>query len=133
MTFRDTFSSLDFTYWVQLQIGDRYNEFADLSNAATDPNEFSMSELVRWASSQVGVFMPKGADQQIEYAESKNRLIPVEDGLTLRGAVLWYPSFIVISLGMGRTIEAVDGRVGLVRNASAGRFSKAAKIPGVRY
>lgn len=130
---RNTFSSLDFTFWVQKHIGDDFVENVQVDASNPDPNTFSISELVQWGAAQVGVFIPDGADNQIAYAEARQRLLPPADALRKRGAILWTPGTMTISLGMGRTIEGVNGKVALVRGADPSRFQKAALIPGVRY
>lgn len=130
---RDTFSALDFMTWVLINIGNQWAPATEVDITAGDPTAFDTSELVAWGAGQVGVYIPRGANAQIAYAEERERLIPVDMGVRLRGAILWTPGRMAISLGMRRTIESANGRVSIVRNVTASRFEKAAKIPGVKY
>lgn len=128
---RDTFSSHDFVFWVLSQIGGNFVFDAQFS-PTNDPNQFNIAELVQWGCKQVGVFIPATADEQIAYAESKQRLISIEDAKRKRGAILWLPGQVAISIGGQRTIESVNGKVGLVRRTTTA-FEKAAQLPGVNY
>ncbi len=125
------------------QAGDRYvfGAEADLRNA--DPNTFDCSELVQWAAAQVGVDVPDGSYNQYLDLAGQGATMPVEQALRTRGALLFYFSseptpgggrpgqaHVAISLGDGRTIEAMNSSRGvLIANADSKRFNYAAVIP----
>jgi cell wall-associated NlpC family hydrolase len=111
------------------QAGDSYLYGAEASADTADPNAFDCSELVQWAAARVGVTFVDGSSAQIAACEA----ISVEEGLATRGALLWHEGHIAISTGDGRTIEAANSRVGVVRSSAAGRFTRAGLIPGMRY
>ena len=57
----------------------------------------------------------------------------METAIRTRGALLWHPGHIAISLGNGRTIEAANPSAGVVSYGARGRFQAGALIPGMRY
>jgi hypothetical protein len=128
------------------QQGDRY-----IFNAQTDPNDpdpdaFDCSELVEWAAAQTGVSVSEASYTQYLDMKKAGTLISVEDAINTPGALLFkFPSepqpgqprqngsHVAISLGDGRTMEAMGTNYG-VRIAEAGdRFGYAALIPGMNY
>lgn len=111
------------------QAGDRYIYGAEVSLTDPDPNAFDCSELVEWAAARAGVRFVDGSSAQIAAAKP----ISVEQGIRTRGALLWHPGHVAISLGNGKTIEAANSRVGVVQLSASGRFSRAGLIPGLRY
>lgn len=130
---RDTCSALDFIYWIQKQIGDKFVTGIQVSLEAPNPVAFDGAELVRWSAAQVGVFMPIGPDSQIAYCAAKGTEILVADAIRVRGAILWNTGRIGISLGGSRIIEEVTGRVGIVKGGADKRYIRAGKIPGLIY
>lgn len=118
------------------QAGDRYIYGAEASASDANPSAFDCSELVEWATRRAGGFIPDGSTNQINYCASKGTVISVERAIAVRGALLWKPGHIAISLGNGSTIEAVNSAYG-VRVMSATnrsfRWSKGALVPGLRY
>jgi cell wall-associated NlpC family hydrolase len=131
-TRRNTKSAGDFVFWAQKQLGDRY-VFGAAVSSSTNPSQFDCSSLVKWAASMVGVYMPRTSGEQIDYATRKGTRISVESAKKTRGALLWHPGHVAISLGNGRTIEAANSRVGVVNSGTSGRFTRAARLPGMRY
>lgn len=111
------------------QAGDNYIYAAEASVSDADPNAFDCSELVQWAAGRVGVPFVDGSSAQIAAAKP----ITVAQAISTRGALLWHPGHIAISLGNGRTIEAANSRVGVVSYSAAGRFQRGGLIPGMRY
>lgn len=111
------------------QAGDNYVYGAEAAISDPDPNAFDCSELVEWAAGRVGVTFPGTSSTMIEAAIG----ISVEQAIRTRGALLWTPGHIAISLGNGRTIEAANSRVGVVSYSASGRFSRGGLIPGMRY
>lgn len=111
------------------QAGDRYVYGAEAKATDPNPDAFDCSELVEWAAARVGVKFPDGTDAQLKAVKRIN----VDQALRIRGALLFHPGHVAISLGDGRTIEAAGRKYG-VRSMSAGnRFTAAGLIPSLRY
>lgn len=117
------------------QAGDRYVYGAEARLSDPDPDAFDCSELVQWAAYQAGVRIPDGSAAQLEYCRRKGTLISVATAARTRGALLFKPGHVAISLGDGRhTIEAMGRRYGVRRGDVAGRgWTHGAKVPGMRY
>lgn len=111
------------------QAGTRYVYGAEASASDADPDAFDCSELVEWACARAGVRFVDGSSNQI----ARCRPISVAQGIRTRGALLWHPGHIAISLGDGRTIEASNRRYPVRTISAGGRFRKAGLIPGLRY
>lgn len=122
-------SAIEFVRIAQAQAGDRYVYGAETRPTDPDPDAWDCSELVQWAAARAGVTFVDGSLAQINACKA----IPVEQGITTRGALLWLPGHIAISLGNGRTIEARGRRYGVVEASAAGRFRRAGLIPGLNY
>jgi len=69
-------------------------------------------------------------------------IVPVERAIRTRGAMLFHSGHVAISLGNGRTIEAMGKKWGVreggtvVHNKDGTqrpRFTEGALIPGIRY
>lgn len=127
-------TALAFTAKALTQAGERYVFGAEANLSDPDPRAFDCSELVEWAAAQVGVRFVDGSSNQIAAIERAGRVISVEQAMRTRGALLWKPGHIAISLGDGRTIEARNSRVGVVvGRASDIRYVKGGLIPGMAY
>lgn len=126
------------------QRGDRYVFGATAEPDDANPTAFDCSELVKWAAHQAGVEITDGAAGQYLELKHKGLLIPVEQAINTRGALLFSfareptpgagePSHahVAISLGDNRTIEARGSAYGVDSfAASKRRFQYAALIPG---
>lgn len=128
-----TLLSTDLVYWLQKQIGDKWVEGTQVSLSSNDPNQFDGSELLQWGAAQVGAFMPDKPNDQIAWAANNGCEVSVASALKTRGAFLWSNNRIAICIGSGRTLENVNGRVGIVRSGQASRYSRGGRIPGVLY
>jgi cell wall-associated NlpC family hydrolase len=118
------------------------------ADGQTDPEAFDCSELVEWAAEMAGSDDVAEASylQYLQFKEA-GTLIPVEDAMNTPGAVLFrFPhepvpgeprqdgSHVAISLGDGRTFEAMSPSAGIGFNVAEGRdFNFAALIPGLDY
>lgn len=111
------------------QTGDAYVYGAEAPISNPNPSAFDCSELVQWAAGRVGVPFVDGSSAQIAACKS----ISVEQAIRTRGALLWHPGHIAISLGNGRTIEAANPGFGVGSLNAAGRFTRGGLIPGMRY
>lgn len=126
------------------QRGDEYVFGAEASLDDSNPDTFDCSELTQWAADQVGVTIPDGAMYQYLELKQQGELMPVEEALRTKGALLFYfsseptpgggrPStaHVAISLGDGRTIEARGSSYGVNEFPAADRFNYAGVIPGL--
>lgn len=114
----------------QKQVGDRYIFGAEANLSDPDPDVFDCSELVQWACARLGVVIPDGSSNQ------RARVIPmsVAEAAKTRGALLFRPGHVAISLGSGNaTVEARGREYGVVNYIIGNRFDYAGKIPGLKY
>lgn len=111
------------------QTGDRYVFGAEASVSDPNPDAFDCSELVQWAAGRAGVPFTDGSSAQIAACHG----ISVDQAIRTRGALLWHPGHIAISLGNGRTIEAANPGFGVGQITAYGRFQRGGLIPGMRY
>lgn len=138
----------DFLDRLLSQDGDRYEFGHEVKLSDTDPAAFDCSELIEWAAYQVGVHpkMPDGSWLQARHCADYGTLIPISQGLTTRGALLFRfssdpftggrpsNSHVAVSLGDGRTIEARGSRHGVGIFSANGRgWTHAATVPGLSY
>ena len=126
------------------QDGDRYVFGARAKLSDQDPDVFDCSELTKWAAHQAGVEIPDGAMYQYLDLKQKDALMPVDEALHTKGALLFFfsdeptsgggrPSkaHVAISLGDGRTIEAKGTKYGVGEFSAKNRFNYAGMIPGL--
>ena len=98
-----------------------------------DPVSFDCSELVQWASSQVGVTFVDGSSNQKSTCQSAGLGISVSEATGIKGALLFKEGHVAISLGDGRTIEAMGSDYGVCIGSVGSRFTSGGKIPGMQY
>lgn len=137
---RNTKSVYDFIYWIYTQIGDDFEVKVRSSfpTPGLDPTAFDGAELVQWAANQVGLYMPRTANEQIEWCRKNGTEIPLMEGILTRGAILWTDDFhdghIGISIGKSRVIQDdANGRVSVVVGDASKVYKRAGKIPGLLY
>jgi cell wall-associated NlpC family hydrolase len=123
------------------QTGDQYVFGAETKLNDPNPSRFDCSELVEWASHQVGVTVPDGAYNQYTHLHKGGSTMSVEEAIRTPGALLFsfssdpdtgHPkaAHVAISLGNGKTIEAKGTEYGVGSwDASTKRFQYAAMIP----
>jgi cell wall-associated NlpC family hydrolase len=129
-------SAFDFTVFALKQSGDRYVYGAEASLTDPNPDAFDCSELVQWAAAQVGVYIPDGSSAQVNYCIAKGGEVGVSAAIRTRGALLYKPGHIAISLGNGETIEAVNPGYGVRKMSATSRsfnWTAGVRIPGMRY
>lgn len=125
-----TRSAMDFVTVALSQAGDRYVFGAEARKTDPDPDAFDCSELIEWACARVGLTFVDGSAAQIAAAKP----ISVDQGFRTRGALLYKPGHIGISLGDGRSMEARNARAGVgVFRARDIRWTRAGLVPGLRY
>lgn len=116
------------------QAGDRYVFGAETNLDDPNPSKFDCSELVQWAAHQAGVTVPDGTMNQVPFFKQKGTTISVAEALRTRGALLYKPGHVAISLGDGRTIEAKGTAYGVgIFNANGRGWTSGALIPGLKY
>ncbi|MGD9798691.1 MAG: NlpC/P60 family protein [Acidimicrobiia bacterium] len=127
------------------QRGDRYVFGSETSPLDPDPTTFDCSELVQWSCLRAGIdpTVPDGAYFQWRDTTERGIVLPVEEGLRARGALLFSGSgqgvgreaitHVAWSLGDGTTIEARGSRWGVGTWAATGRFRFAGLLAGVDY
>lgn len=117
------------------QAGDRYVFGAEVSPSDPDPNRFDCSELVEWAAARAGISpkVPDGSAAQRDYCRAKGTMVSVQTGINTKGALLFMPGHVAISLGNGKTIEAMNPSSGVRQGNANGRgWREAARIPGAK-
>lgn len=116
------------------QTGKRY--IFGVEAAASDPNPraFDCSELVEWAAARTGIpKVPDGSAAQLAHCRAKGTLITVGQGINTKGALLFMPGHVAISLGNGKTIEAMNPSNGVRQGNATGRaWTAAGTIPGAK-
>ena len=116
------------------QRGDRYIFGAEAKPNDPNPKAFDCSELVQWAAHQVGVSIPDGTMNQLPHIQRAGKTLPVSKAIRTRGALLFRPGHVAISLGNGKTIEAKGSQYGVgVFSAKGRRWTAGGLIPGMRY
>jgi cell wall-associated NlpC family hydrolase len=112
------------------QVGDRYVFGAEVKMSDPNPNVFDCSELIEWAASRAGINpkVPDGSSAQINHCRS----IPVAQAIRTKGAILWHPGHVAVSLGDGGTVEAQNPQVGVVKSKAGNRFTRGGLIPGAK-
>lgn len=121
------------------QRGDEYIYGHEVSLTDPNPKAFDCSELTQWAAAQAGVTIPDGAINQYLDLKQHHALIPVSEALKTPGALLFVGSggsspditHVAISLGNGKTIEALGTSYGVNEFSAAGRFQYAGVVPGM--
>lgn len=116
------------------QSGDQYVYGATPSASNADPRQFDCSSLVQWAATRVGINgVPRTTDTQEAYCRSRGTLISVQQGVATKGALLFQDGHVAISLGNGKTIEAMNSQMGVRQGNANGRGWRAAgKLPGAQ-
>lgn len=123
-------SVLDFVKMAQSASNARYVFGAEASTNDPSPAALDCSELIEWALGRVGVKFVDGSSNQI----ARTNKISVEQGLRTRGALLYKPGHIGISLGDGRSMEARNPSDGVgVFRARDIAWTQAGLVPGLRY
>ena len=125
------------------QVGDQYIFGVEVSVTDPDPSAWDSAELTRWAAFQAGSVIPGSSFEQYLDLKSKGLLVPVDEGKTTPGALLFHFSAepvpgggrpdeasVALSLGGGRVVEAQSEEVGVVTGDAGYRFEYAALLPG---
>jgi NlpC/P60 family len=117
------------------QAGKRYVFGAEASPSNPNPAAFDCSELVEWAAARAGINprVPDGSAAQRAHCQSHGTSISVSAAVGTKGALLFGSGHVAISLGNGKTIEAMNPSAGVRQGNAAGRgWIGAGKIPGAQ-
>ncbi len=140
-----------FLHAAEAQVGDAYHAGATPSPNDPDPHAFDCSSFVQWAAHQAGVQLDRTAEAQYLQLKGMGTTISVEQALHTPGALLFHlphePSpgeafgpnaHVAISLGDGRTVEAIGTKWGVrevdvasFHSGGSAFFTRAAVIPGL--
>lgn len=120
----------DFVTVAMQQGNARYVFGAEANVKNNSPDAFDCSELIEWALGRIGIKFVDGSANQI----AKCRAISVQQAIRTRGALLYKPGHIGISLGDGRTMEARNSKAGVgVFRASDIAWTRGGLVPGLNY
>lgn len=125
------------------QQGDQY--ILGASSHGGDPKQFDCSSLVQWAAREAGITLDRTAQDQYVQLKGQNATVSVEEALRTKGALLFSFSeeptakgtvlrhaHVAISLGDGRTMEAMGTSYGVKVASATGRFQYGAILPAFR-
>ena len=119
----------EFVKHAMSQIGTRYVLGDKAGQSSTDPKTIDCSGLVRWAAQRAGGNIPDGSWHQ----NKAMKKMPLSEAIDTRGALLYKPGHIAISLGNGLAVEAQPG-MGVVVLPAVGRgWTSGGKVPGLNY
>lgn len=107
------------------QAGKNYVYGANPGSGNANPGSFDCSSLVQWAALRTGIPDPtRTTYTQIAKIRSAGRIIAVQSAINTKGALLFNngPEHVAISLGNGKTIEAMNSQAGVRQGNAAGRF-----------
>ena len=102
---------------------------------ASGPGSFDCSGLVQWAAKWAGWSgVHKPVTALLASCQHGGRILPVAQGINTRGALLMRvgrgaTNHVAISLGDGRTIEAMGRAYGVTIGTTKGRFTTAGLLP----
>lgn len=101
------------------QAGKRYVYGAYASPSNPNPTAFDCSELVQWCCERTGISgCPRTSSEQHQWCASNGKIIAVNTAINTKGALLFANGHVAISLGNGKTIEAMNAQAG-VRQGNA--------------
>lgn len=117
------------------QTGDRYQWGAEARPSDPNPRLWDCSELVQWAAARAGIrpAVPDGSANQRAHCQRHGTMISSTVARRTKGALLFSPGHVAISLGNGKTIEAMNPAQGVRQGKFDGRgWNGYAKIPGAK-
>ena len=125
------------------QEGDEYEWGVKPHPSDPDPEEGDCSGYTAWGANRLGVVprFPHGSVVQWEHCRRHGTELPsIKDGIDTKGALLFrvnirgQSNHVAVSLGNGKTIEAMGERYGVRQGNAYGRgWNHAALVPGMEY
>jgi cell wall-associated NlpC family hydrolase len=88
---------------------------------ASGPDAYDCSGLVQAATAAAGHTLPKPSASQAAAVARAGKVMSVDTAIRTRGALLYHPGHIVISLGNGSTVEAMGSAYGVCIGSASGR------------
>ena len=117
------------------QAGKRYVYGAYASPTNPNPTSFDCSELVQWCCERVGITgCPRTSTEQRAWCSEHHTTLSVATAIKTKGALLFANGHVAISLGNGRTIEAMNPADGVRQGNANGRrgWIAGGRIPGAK-
>jgi cell wall-associated NlpC family hydrolase len=113
------------------QAGKRYVYGAQDSASDPNPSAFDCSMLVQWCCERNAINdCPRTSEAQQSWCSKNGTLTSIQAGITTKGALLFQPGHVAISLGNGKTIEAMNEAQGVRQgNANNRGWTAAGRIP----
>lgn len=117
------------------QAGKSYVYGAQPSASDPNPRAFDCSALVQWAARRVGIEDPtRTTHTQSAKIRAAGKTITLQQGINTKGALLFTGDMghVAISLGNGKTIEAMNPSAGVRQGNAGGRFATAGLLVGAK-
>lgn len=115
------------------QAGKSYVYGANPDSDSPNPASFDCSSLVQWAAIRTGIPDPtRTTHTQLAKIRAAGRTITVQQAINTKGALLFghQVEHVAVSLGNGKTIEAMNSQAGVRQGDAAGRFGSAGLLVG---
>lgn len=116
------------------QAGKSYVYGAQPSASDPNPRSFDCSALVQWAAKRTGIPDPgRTTDTQEAACRRAGTTLSVQSAINTKGALLFQPGHVAVSLGNGKTIEAMNEQAGVRQGNANGRgFTAGGMLPGAK-
>ena len=117
------------------QAGKRYVYGAYASPTDPNPTAFDCSMLVQWCCERTAIGgCPRTSEAQQAWCQKNNTAINVSNAINTKGALLFANGHVAISLGNGKTIEAMNSQMGVRQgNATGNRgWIGGGRLPGAQ-
>lgn len=96
--------------------------------------EWDCSGLVYTKLLELGISAPRNSTAQLNWCRENGTIISLEEAIHTRGALLLREGHVAVSLGDGRTIEAMGEQWGVgIFSASNRTFTDGGLVPGLTY
>lgn len=117
--------------------GDEYEKGGEYA-PGTSPGrtrEWDCSGLVYTKLQELGIDPPRTSTAQLNWCRENRTIIPLEQAIRTRGALLLREGHVAVSLGDGHTIEALGDEwgVGIFSATSNRTFTHGGLVPGLTY
>lgn len=135
----NTKQASDFVSWCLSRSGDKYVFGATRDTSNVNQSTFDCSSLIRWAMARVGISFPTDTWTQEAWLKKGNGTkITLAAAYNIRGALLYRSTkgreHVAVSLGNGKTIEAVSSSLGVRQQSAAGRgWTAAYTVKSMKY
>jgi N-acetylmuramoyl-L-alanine amidase len=102
---------------------------------ANQTREWDCSGLVYTKLKELGLDPPRSSTQQLKWCRQNDTIIPLEEAIRTRGALLLREGHVAVSLGDGKTIESMGEKqgVGIFSATDHRTFTVGGLVPGLTY